>query len=834
MRRLTNKIIACILILILVFSFLPASGFAGTSDSLDLSFISNKKNREYISTMIDYHFQEDSSLLTTLKNGNAVIFMFEGGSDYVTGENSDYDKYKNQLTKYRVGAVCIVLKYNTSTKKPYVAFTNEACSTLPGFPLSYGAYSNGKGSEYGTATIKDGKYSIYTVSHRGYAGYNVRDSKSDASISALYMKSNGSYDVMNASGINIHSRTSYGLGSASSPWSAGCLLVSGKSNPTDYNNFIAKSKRSDSAVETVTWKYNSNKIYKFKTSGTYTGKLIVDRYLYRDVMKKSIYKNSSAVDAITKNSVDNYNLAAKVKVSGVSISADSLEMIPGENCILRATITPANASNQSVTWKTDNSDVAVVGKNGTVTGVGAGTAKITVTTADGGFTDSCTVTVWVPHKHEWNSDYTVDVPAGCTTDGSKSIHCKTCSSTKDAATIPKKGHTEVTDNAVAATCTAAGKTAGKHCSVCGTVTVAQTTIPANGHKEVTDNAVAATCTAAGKTAGKHCSVCGTVTVAQTTVSAKGHSFSNGICTVCGTADPNYKPQITGTKRIYGSNRYETAFKAADELKALRGGKQFDNVIVACGTNFADALAGSYLAAVKDAPILLVQPSMVNKVTNYIKTNLRAGGTVYILGGTNAVPASMEAGLGGFTVKRFAGANRYETNLMILNEAGVGDKEILVATGTNFADSLSASATGKPILLVGAKLTSAQKQFLAGTKGTKYILGGTNAVSSNIENELKAYGAVKRLGGANRYATSVLIAETFFSSPKSAVLSYAQNFPDGLCGGVIAYKQGAPMLLVTDSGAKAADTYAAKCGIKNGYVLGGTGLISDATMKAIFS
>ena len=319
------------------------------------------------------------------------------------------------------------------------------------------------------------------------------------------------------------------------------------------------------------------------------------------------------------------------------------------------------------------------------------------------------------------------------------------------------------------------------------------------------------------------------------VTVKGQaSGNNGSAGSTGNTGGNVDVSNIDCKRIYGSNRYETAFKAADELKALRGGKQFDSVIIACGTNFADALAGSYLAAVKDAPILLVNPSMVNKVTNYVKSNLKAGGTVYILGGKNAVPESMEAGLGGFEVKRFAGSNRYETNLLILKEAGVGDKDILVATGTNFADSLSASATGKPILLVGAKLTSAQKQFLAGTKGTKYILGGTNAVSAGVESELRASGTVRRLGGANRYATSVLIAETFFSAPKSAVLSYAQNFPDGLCGGVIAYKQGAPMLLVTDSGAKAADTYAAKCGIKNGYVLGGTGLISDATMKTIFS
>jgi len=98
--------------------------------------------------------------------------------------------------------------------------------------------------------------------------------------------------------------------------------------------------------------------------------------------------------------------------------------------------------------------------------------------------------------------------------------CATCNKRES---IPAKGHTEVVDAAVAATCTTAGKTEGKHCSVCGTVIVAQTTIAAKGHTEVVDAAVAATCTTAGKTEGKHCSVCGTVIVAQTTIAAKGHT-----------------------------------------------------------------------------------------------------------------------------------------------------------------------------------------------------------------------------------------------------------------------------------------------------------------------
>ena len=77
------------------------------------------------------------------------------------------------------------------------------------------------------------------------------------------------------------------------------------------------------------------------------------------------------------------------------------------------------------------------------------------------------------------------------------------------------------DEAVEATCTTAGKTAGKHCSVCNEVLVAQEEVAAKGHTEVVDEAVEATCTETGLTAGKHCSVCNEVLVAQEEVAAKG-------------------------------------------------------------------------------------------------------------------------------------------------------------------------------------------------------------------------------------------------------------------------------------------------------------------------
>lgn len=82
-----------------------------------------------------------------------------------------------------------------------------------------------------------------------------------------------------------------------------------------------------------------------------------------------------------------------VEVEGISLDRTSLTLQKGSSYTLTATITPTDATNKLVIWSSDNEDVATVSSAGEVSGESVGTATITVTTADGGYTATCEVTV---------------------------------------------------------------------------------------------------------------------------------------------------------------------------------------------------------------------------------------------------------------------------------------------------------------------------------------------------------------------------------------------------------------------------------------------------------
>lgn len=111
-------------------------------------------------------------------------------------------------------------------------------------------------------------------------------------------------------------------------------------------------------------------------------------------------------------------------------------------------------------------------------------------------------------EHECVYTSSVTTTATCKKAGVRTYTCECGNSyTEVISTLP---HTIVTDKAVAATCTSTGKTEGKHCSECGTVTVAQTVIPANAHTPGDWEVLVAPTFKAEGTQVRKCTVCKTV------------------------------------------------------------------------------------------------------------------------------------------------------------------------------------------------------------------------------------------------------------------------------------------------------------------------------------
>ncbi len=457
------------------------------------------------------------------------------------------------------------------------------------------------------------------------------------------------------------------------------------------------------------------------------------------------------------------------------------------------------------------------------------------------------------HNYERNK-----VEPTCTEKGVIKQVCTICNGEYVEEYIDALGHSfgeYASDNNV--TCTENGTKTAK-CKRCGvTDTVVDQNALAKGHQFEVINAKAATCTESGYTGDTRCTVCKEVLSTGKKVDALGHSYADKIveptdtqqgytihsCKRCSDSyiDTYVEAKIfqrlfksSSNLRIYGKSRYETATEVSETIKKGLAKNQHDNMIVACGDNYADALAGSYLAKIKNAPILLVDKNNGSEIKKYIDKNLKKGGTVYILGREGAVSKSFENSLAGYNVKRLGGQDRFGTNIEILKEAGVTNEDILVCSGMDFADSLSASAAGKPILLVDKKLNDKQTAYLGTLKSKNYyIIGGTGAVNNTVAKEIKKYGVVKRVSGQNRYETSVEVAKAFFGKDcDTIVLAYGLNFPDGLSGGPLALSLNAPLILTTSNDINQAKTYVQFADIKRTVTLGGPALISDNALNKI--
>lgn len=308
--------------------------------------------------------------------------------------------------------------------------------------------------------------------------------------------------------------------------------------------------------------------------------------------------------------------------------------------------------------------------------------------------------------------------------------------------------------------------------------------------------------------------------------------------------------INGTTRLGGQTRFDTSAKIAENTYS----GMINNVVIANGYNFPDALSGSVLAKAVGGPILLVGTTAASSDTspalNYISSHLNKSGKVYILGGTGVIGKDFETKLTsmGYMLNRLGGTDRFQTNMKIVTELkAASSTSIVISSQENFPDALSispiAALSGWPILLANKDSLSAdEEKYILTVKPNKvYITGGTGVISDTLKNRIKTllgYGDDKviRLGGKDRYATSRIINSTLLNAPSEIAITSASEFPDALSGSVYAAKKVAPIVLVDPSQSGEAQNYIKAVGQNvntiNATVFGLQGAVSDSVLSTL--
>ncbi|MBL4933634.1 cell wall-binding repeat-containing protein [Clostridium paridis] len=308
-------------------------------------------------------------------------------------------------------------------------------------------------------------------------------------------------------------------------------------------------------------------------------------------------------------------------------------------------------------------------------------------------------------------------------------------------------------------------------------------------------------------------------------------------------------QTLANKRLEGKDRYETAISISNEVIK---DSTVNNVILATGSDFPDALTGSVLAAKLKAPILLTGDDSNNaKDLDFINKNLPKSGNIYVLGSSGVIPDKLinQIKANGYNnITRLGGNNREETARIINQNLNVPKgTTVVVVTGLDFPDALSISSVAGvyqyPIVLsYKDSLPSASIQTLKDIQPSNvYIIGSEGVVSNNVVNQVKSAtpsvgSNVFRFGGKDRFETSTLIAKSFGLNSTNLLIATGFDFPDALSGSVLASKLRAPILLVNSN-----DTTTTKNYLDNdathitGLIfLGSYGAVSQAAEKELIN
>ncbi|MHB8468001.1 MAG: cell wall-binding repeat-containing protein [Acidimicrobiales bacterium] len=285
-------------------------------------------------------------------------------------------------------------------------------------------------------------------------------------------------------------------------------------------------------------------------------------------------------------------------------------------------------------------------------------------------------------------------------------------------------------------------------------------------------------------------------------------------------------------RIAGEDRIATSV-AISQAGFPNGAS---SVVLARADGFADALAGTPLAVAQFAPLLLTPSATLDpRVETEMKRVLKAGATVFLLGLQGALSDAIASQVtsDGYQPTRLGGGDRFSTAVAIAN-AQNPPKVIVLATGANPADALpggaaAAKAGGVVLLTDDARMPDATQTYLTQHSSVPVdALGGPAAAADP---------SATPIVGSDRYETSVLVAQKFFTNPTTLGFANGFAYPDALAGGAAVGEFHGPLLLVAPDVLPDVVhhyTVSVSPSVSLGEVYGGPNVIPDGVLAAIDS
>ena len=469
----------------------------GVIKSYNNKFVQNNKYQkfQFITNKYDYTNNvavtapetHTESLGTLNDDGTYTLYSWAYGDAFpsfvtksaaVDKEDGSGTKQYYQISKEKTGFT-ITVPENASK---VIVTAKSASSGVTSATLKIGEVSQ---------SVSDGNYPEYTfdVSSLSSTSLDVVAGKEGSiNIKSIKVIAPTAWETTYTTGVDLTDIDAYEVDNRSDQVPA---TVKAKQGGVTYSNFDVEKGDSGMGIKIAVTDPDTAKENVLKYSGrhesdynfSFDNSVDDASYSLNTTLNSEILAYTSgmvAVQGYTQSSSGSGSIGTSteenVAVTGVSLSNTTLTLKAGKNETITATIEPANATTQDVTWATSDSKIAKV-SNGKITAVAEGEAAITVTTKDGSFSATCKVTVEAIHATDLTLSKTaLELTAGKTetitatlepTDATDSVTWS--SGDKAIVTVDKNGKiTAVAEGTV--TITAKAGTIEKTCTV--TVTAA--------------------------------------------------------------------------------------------------------------------------------------------------------------------------------------------------------------------------------------------------------------------------------------------------------------------------------------------------------------------------